>query len=188
MARLKGVDRFIFGRGGEECLALWTADIDYEIVPGITSGLAAAACAIVPRTYRSISQSVLFVTGHKVAEFLETHPRVAWVSYAGLPSSPHHALARKYLPRGPGAVFTFGVRGGFAAGVKIVESVRLFSHLANVGDTRSLILHPASTTHRQLNEEQRQSAGAGDDVIRLSIGLESADDLIADLDQALGQT
>ena len=124
----------------------------------------------------------------KVAEFLETHPRVAWVSYAGLPSSPHHALARKYLPRGPGAVFTFGVRGGFAAGVKIVESVRLFSHLANVGDTRSLILHPASTTHRQLNEEQRQSAGAGDDVIRLSIGLESADDLIADLDQALGQT
>ena len=124
----------------------------------------------------------------KVAEFLDTHPRVAWVSYAGLPASPHHALAKKYLPRGAGAVFTFGVKGGFAAGIRVVESVRLFSHLANIGDTRSLILHPASTTHRQLSEEQRRSAGAGDDVIRLSIGLESADDLIADLDQALAAT
>ena len=124
----------------------------------------------------------------KVAEFLDTHPRVAWVSYAGLPASPHHALAKKYLPRGAGAVFTFGVKGGFAAGIRVVESVRLFSHLANIGDTRSLILHPASTTHRQLSEEQRQSAGAGDDVIRLSIGLESADDLTADLDQALAGT
>jgi O-acetylhomoserine (thiol)-lyase len=124
----------------------------------------------------------------KVAAFLDADPRVAWVSYAGLPASPYRALAEKYLPRGAGAVFTFGVKGGFAAGVKVVEGVRLFSHLANIGDTRSLILHPASTTHRQLNEEQRAAAGAGEDVIRLSIGLESADDLIADLDQALALT
>jgi O-acetylhomoserine (thiol)-lyase len=121
----------------------------------------------------------------QVAEFLERHPRVAWVSYAGLASSPYQKLARKYLPRGAGAVFTFGVRGGYEAGVALVENVRLFSHLANIGDTRSLILHPASTTHRQLTDEQRLSAGAGPDVIRLSIGLESAQDLIADLDQAL---
>ncbi len=121
----------------------------------------------------------------RVATFLAAHPRVAWVSYAGLESSPYRALARKYLPLGAGAVFTFGVRGGFAAGVRLVEGVRLFSHLANIGDTRSLILHPASTTHRQLTDAQRAAAGAGGDVIRLSIGLESADDLIRDLDQAL---
>ena len=121
----------------------------------------------------------------KVAEFLEAHPAVAWVSYVGLKSSPYHKLAKKYLPRGAGSVFTFGVKGGFEAGVKVVESVELFSHLANIGDTRSLIIHPASTTHRQLSEEQQVKAGAGPDVIRLSIGIENADDLIADLDQAL---
>jgi O-acetylhomoserine (thiol)-lyase len=120
-----------------------------------------------------------------VAEFLAAHPRVAWVSYAGLESSPYRALARKYMPNGAGAVFTFGVKGGYKAGIKLVESVGLFSHLANIGDTRSLILHPASTTHRQLEDEQRVAAGAGPDVIRLSIGLETAADLIADLDQAL---
>jgi len=120
-----------------------------------------------------------------VARFLSTHPAVAWVSYAGLESSAHHALANKYLPKGAGAVFTFGVKGGFEAGCKVVESCRLFSHLANIGDTRSLILHPASTTHRQLSDEQRAAAGAGPEVIRLSVGLEDADDLIADLDQAL---
>ena len=121
----------------------------------------------------------------KVAEFLAGHAKVAWVSYAGLESSPYRALARKYMPKGAGSVFTFGVKGGFDAGVKLVESVGLFSHLANIGDTRSLILHPASTTHRQLTDEQRLAAGAGPDVIRLSIGLETAADLIADLDQAL---
>ena len=120
-----------------------------------------------------------------VAEFLSTHPKVAWVSYAGLPDNAYHALARKYLPKGAGSVFTFGVKGGYNSGVKMVEGVRLFSHLANVGDTRSLILHPASTTHRQLTEEQRTAAGAGPDVIRLSIGLETVGDLVADLDQAL---
>ncbi len=122
-----------------------------------------------------------------VAEFLATHPKVAWVSYAGLPDNPYNALAKKYLPRGAGSVFTFGVKGGYDAGVKMVEGVRLFSHLANVGDTRSLILHPASTTHRQLTEDQRTAAGAGPDVIRLSIGLETAADLIADLDRALAE-
>lgn len=122
-----------------------------------------------------------------VAEFLAAHPRVAWVSYAGLESSPYHALARRYMPNGAGAVFTFGVKGGYEAGVRLVEGVGLFSHLANVGDTRSLILHPASTTHGQLTDEQREAAGAGADVIRLSIGLETAADLIADLDQALAK-
>ena len=120
-----------------------------------------------------------------VAEYLEAHPRVAWVSYAGLKSSPYHDLARKYMPKGAGSVFTFGLEGGFDAGIKLVESVNLFSHLANVGDVRSLILHPASTTHRQLTEEQLEAAGAGPDVIRLSIGLESVEDLIADLDRGL---
>jgi O-acetylhomoserine (thiol)-lyase len=121
-----------------------------------------------------------------VAEFLAAHERVAWVSYASLKSSPFHALALKYLPKGPGAVFTFGVKGGYEAGIALVERARLFSHLANIGDTRSLILHPASTTHRQLTDEQRLTAGAGPDVIRLSVGLETVEDLIADLDQALG--
>ena len=120
-----------------------------------------------------------------VALWLEAHPKVSWVSYSGLKSSPYHALARKYLPRGSGAVLTFGVKGGFDAGVAIVDRVELFSHLANIGDTRSLILHPASTTHRQLTEEQRIGAGAGPDVVRLSVGIESIDDIIHDLDQAL---
>jgi O-acetylhomoserine (thiol)-lyase len=120
-----------------------------------------------------------------VAEHLAAHPAVSWVAYAGLPSSPYHALAQKYLPKGAGSVFTFGVKGGYAAGVALVEACELFSHLANVGDTRSLIIHPASTTHRQLSEEQQIAAGAGPDVVRLSIGIESVADIIADLDQAL---
>ena len=120
-----------------------------------------------------------------VAKFLETHPKVSWVSYAGLECSKYHELAKKYLPKGAGSVFTFGLKGGYEAGVKCVERCKLFSHLANIGDTRSLILHPASTTHRQLTEEQRIAAGAGDDVIRISIGLETEADIIADLDQAL---
>ena len=121
----------------------------------------------------------------RVAAHLARHPAVAWVSYAGLADNKYRALAVKYLDGKAGGVFTFGLKGGYAAGIKLVESVELFSHLANIGDTRSLILHPASTTHRQLSEEQRAAAGAGPDVVRLSIGLETADDLIADLDQAL---
>ena len=122
-----------------------------------------------------------------VAQWLENHPKVAWVSYAGLPSSPFHALARKYLPRGAGAVFTFGLTGGFEAGITVVESVRLFSHLANIGDCRSLIIHPASTTHRQLSPEGLKAAGAGPEVVRLSVGLESVGDIVADLEQALAR-
>jgi O-acetylhomoserine (thiol)-lyase len=121
-----------------------------------------------------------------IAEFLAAHPAVSWVSYAGLPTSPYRALADRYLPKGAGSVFTFGLKGGYEAGVRFVESVELWSHLANVGDTRSLVIHPASTTHRQLTDEQRDAAGAGNDVIRLSVGIETAADLIADLEQALG--
>jgi O-acetylhomoserine (thiol)-lyase len=120
-----------------------------------------------------------------VAEWLSNHPAVAWVSYAGLPGDRYHNLARKYSPKGAGAVFTFGLKGGYDAGVSLVSNVKLFSHLANVGDTRSLIIHPASTTHSQLSDEQKAQAGAGVDVVRLSVGLEDKEDLIADLDQAL---
>lgn len=121
----------------------------------------------------------------KVAQFLEGHPAVSWVSYAGLESSKYNGLAKKYLPRGAGAVLTFGVKGGFDAGVKVVENVQLLSHLANIGDSRSLVIHPSSTTHRQLSPEAQAKAGAGPEVIRLSIGLETVDDIIADLDRAL---
>ena len=121
----------------------------------------------------------------RVAEFLEAHDAVAWVSFAGLKSSPYYDLAQRYLPKGAGAVFTIGLKGGFDAGVKCVENVNIFSHLANIGDAKSLILHPASTTHRQLTDEQRVAAGANDDTLRLSIGLEDAEDLIHDLDMAL---
>jgi O-acetylhomoserine (thiol)-lyase len=123
----------------------------------------------------------------QVATWLESHPQVAWVSYAGLASSPSHALAGKYLKNGHGAVFTFGLKGGYEAGVKLVSSLELFSHLANVGDTRSLVIHPASTTHRQLSDAQKTAAGAGPEVVRLSIGIEEAADLIADLGQALAK-
>ncbi len=123
----------------------------------------------------------------KLAEHLSGHDKVTWVSYAGLPKDPHHKLAQKISPGGAGAVFTFGVKGGYEAGVSLVNSVELFSHLANVGDTRSLIIHPASTTHRQLSEEQAAAAGAGPDVVRVSVGLEDPDDIIADLDAALSK-
>ena len=121
----------------------------------------------------------------EIAHFLNTHPKVAWVSYAGLEGNKYKPLAHKYLGGKAGSVFTFGVKGGYEAGLQLVESCELFSHLANLGDTRSLILHPASTTHRQLTEEQQISAGAGPDVLRISIGLETAKDLIADLEQAM---
>jgi O-acetylhomoserine (thiol)-lyase len=120
-----------------------------------------------------------------VAKHLEQHDKVEWVSYAGLPGNRYHALAKKICPHGAGSVFTFGLKGGYDAGVKLVSNVKLFSHLANIGDTRSLIIHPASTTHRQLTDDQRKAAGAGNDVVRLSIGLEDARDIIADLEQAL---
>ena len=121
----------------------------------------------------------------KVAEHLKAHDAVSWVSYAGLADDPSHDLMKKYSPKGAGSVFTFGVKGGYDAGVKLANNVNLLSLLANVGDTRSLIIHPSSTTHRQLTEEQQKAAGAGPDVVRLSVGLEDAADIIADLDQAL---
>jgi O-acetylhomoserine (thiol)-lyase len=122
----------------------------------------------------------------KVAEWLAKHPKVSWVNYAGLKDHRHHALCQKYSPRGAGAVFTFGLKGGYDAGVRAVSSAKLLSHLANIGDTRSLIIHPASTTHSQLSSEQRKAAGAGDDVVRLSLGIEDVNDIIADLEQAIG--
>ena len=123
----------------------------------------------------------------QVALFLSKHPKVETVSWAGLPASPYHGLAKKYLNIGAGSVFTFSVIGGIEAGMKLVEGCNLISHLANIGDTRSLIIHPASTTHRQLTSEQRQKAGLGDSTLRLSVGLEHADDIIHDLDSALAR-
>jgi O-acetylhomoserine (thiol)-lyase len=120
-----------------------------------------------------------------IAEFLAGHPAVSWVNYPSLPSSPYHELARKYLPKGSGAIFTFGIKGGLAAGRAFIESVQIFSHLANVGDAKSLVIHPASTTHAQLTEEEQMLGGVSPDMIRLSIGLEDVEDLIWDLDQAL---
>ena len=122
-----------------------------------------------------------------VAEYLAGHEKVTWVSYAGLPGDRYHQLALKYSPNGAGAVLTFGVEGGDEAGKKLVSEVKLFSHLANVGDVRSLIIHPSSTTHSQLTLEQRIAAGAGPDVVRLSVGIEDVADIIADLDQALAK-
>ena len=121
----------------------------------------------------------------KIAEFLEGHEAVAWVSYPGLKSHPDHELAKKYLPKGPGSMLAFGVKGGRAGGAAFIESVQLFSHLANVGDAKSLVLHPATTTHRQLSAEQLKSAGVGEDLVRMSVGLEDPDDLIADLERGL---
>jgi len=121
----------------------------------------------------------------KVAEHLSNHAAVKWVSYPGLPGDRYHNLAKKYCPKGAGAVFTFGLKGGYDAGLALVKNLKLFSHLANVGDTRSLVIHPASTTHRQLTDEQKIIAGAGPDVVRISVGIEDVADLIADLDQAL---
>jgi OAH/OAS sulfhydrylase len=120
-----------------------------------------------------------------VARFLAAHPTIAWVKYPGLPDNPYHALARKYLPKGAGSIFTFGIKGGKEAGVQFIESAELLSHLANVGDAKTLVIHPASTTHRQLSEEEQRRAGVTPDMIRLSVGLETLDDILWDIDQAL---
>lgn len=120
-----------------------------------------------------------------LAAWLQGHEKVAWVSYAGLPGDRYHALAQRYLGGKGGAVFTFGLKGGYDAGVRLVGAVKLFSHLANIGDTRSLIIHPSSTTHRQLDEGAQVEAGAGPDVVRVSVGIEHVDDIIADMAQGL---
>ncbi len=123
-----------------------------------------------------------------VAEFLAAHPAVAWVKFAGLADNPYHDLARRYLPRGAGAILAFGVAGGQAAGVKFIEGVQFLSHLANVGDAKTLVIHPASTTHRQLSEEQQIEAGITPDMVRISVGLETLDDILWDIDQALAKS
>jgi O-acetylhomoserine (thiol)-lyase len=126
----------------------------------------------------------------RVAQFLLAHPQVAWVNWPGLPSSPYYPLARKYLREvdgepGAAGVLTFGIKGGASAGEKFIDSVQFLSHLANIGDAKSLVIHPASTTHRQLSEEDQLKAGVSPDMIRLSVGIESIDDILWDLDQAL---
>lgn len=123
-----------------------------------------------------------------VAQFLEAHPHVAWVKYAGLADNPYHALARRYLARGAGSIMTFGIHGGQAAGARFIEAAEFMSHLANVGDAKTLIIHPASTTHRQLSEDELRAAGVTPDMVRISVGIETLDDILWDLDQALQQS
>ena len=120
-----------------------------------------------------------------VAEWLDADDRVAWVRWAGLPDHPHHQRAQRYLPKGPGSIFTFGVKGGRAAGARFIEALQLVSHLANVGDAKSLVIHPASTTHQQLSEADLAATGVSADMVRFSVGLEDVEDIIWDLDQAL---
>jgi O-acetylhomoserine (thiol)-lyase len=120
-----------------------------------------------------------------VAKFLAAHPAVAWVNYSGLPTHPDYARAQRYFPTGPGAVFGFGIKGGLRAGVKLIESLKLISHLANIGDAKTLIIHPASTTHQQLSAEHQQAAGVTEDFLRISVGIEDVSDIVADLDQAI---
>lgn len=120
-----------------------------------------------------------------VAKFLKDHPAVTWVNYPVLTDNPYHELAKRYLPKGAGSIFTFGINGGKEAGVRFIESVQLLSHLANVGDAKTLIIHPASTTHRQLTEEEQLTAGVTPDMVRISVGLETIDDIIWDIEQAL---
>jgi O-acetylhomoserine (thiol)-lyase len=123
-----------------------------------------------------------------VAKFLESHPRVAWVNYPGLPGSKYHALATKYLPKGASGLLNFGVKGGAGAGERFIEAAQFMSHLANIGDAKTLVIHPASTTHRQMDEAEQLKAGVAPDMIRVSVGLETLDDILWDIDQALEQS
>jgi len=124
----------------------------------------------------------------RIAEYLSSHPKVSWVNYPGLKNNQYYDLAKKYLPKGAGAVLSFGVKGGAEAGQKFIEHVEFLSHLANIGDAKTLVIHPASTTHRQLSEEQQIAAGVPPDLIRLAVGIESVDDILWDIDQALTKT
>ena len=164
------------------CRALGLRDLGPALSP-FNAFLILTGVETLPLRMQRHSDNAMFV-----ADWLSKHPKVAWVSYPGLPGDRYHALAQRYCPKGAGAVFTFGLKGGYDAGIKLVSNVKLFSHLANIGDTRSLIIHPASTTHRQLSDAQKAQAGAGIDVVRLSIGLEDKEDIIADLEQALAMT
>jgi O-acetylhomoserine (thiol)-lyase len=123
-----------------------------------------------------------------VARFLQEHPRVTWVNYPGLADNRYYDLAQKYMPKGVSSILTFGVKGGHEAGEKFIEAAQFMSHLANVGDAKTLIIHPASTTHRQLSEEDQVTAGVTPDMIRISVGLESIEDILWDIDQALSKS
>jgi len=161
------------------CRALGLRDIGPALAP-MNAFLTLTGMETLPlRMERHCSNALL------LAQWLKEHPKVAWVSYAGLADDKYHGLAQRYLGGKGGGVFTFGLKGGYAAGVQLVSAVKLFSHLANIGDTRSLIIHPSSTTHRQLEEAAQIEAGAGPDVVRVSVGIEHIDDIIADLAQAL---
>ena len=161
------------------CRVLSLRDLGPSLAP-MNAFLIITGCETLPLRMQRHCDNAL-----AVAKWLQAHPKVAWVNYAGLEGDASYGLHRTYCPKGAGSIFTFGVKGGYEAGKAMVNNVKLFSHLANIGDTRSLIIHPASTTHRQLNDDERARAGAGNDVIRLSIGIESPEDIIADLDQAL---
>ncbi len=162
------------------CRVLSLRDLGPALAP-MNAFLILTGCETLPLRMQRHCDNALVV-----AKWLKRHPKVAWVNYAGLEGDASYGLHKTYCPKGAGSIFTFGVKGGYEAGKAMVNGVKLFSHLANIGDTRSLIIHPASTTHRQLESDQRAAAGAGDDVVRLSIGIESVEDIIADLDQALG--
>jgi O-acetylhomoserine (thiol)-lyase len=161
------------------CRVLGLRDLGPALSP-FTAFLILTGIETLPLRMQRHSDNALAVATH-----LAKHEKVAWVSYSGLPDDRYYKLAQEYCPKGSGAVFTFGLQGGYEAGVKLVSNLKLFSHLANIGDTRSLVIHPASTTHRQLTDAQKTHAGAGPEVVRLSIGIEDVADLIDDLDQAL---
>ena len=163
------------------CRVLGLRDIGPAISP-FNAFLILNGCETLPLRMQRHCDNAMTVAG-----WLSGHPEVAWVRYPGLPGDRNHALQKRYSPLGAGSVFTFGLKGGYEAGIKFVESLEMFSHLANLGDTRSLVIHPASTTHRQLSDEQKIAAGAGPDVVRLSIGIEEVNDIVADLEQALAK-
>jgi O-acetylhomoserine (thiol)-lyase len=164
------------------CRVMGLRDLGASIAP-MNAFLILTGCETLPLRMEKHCANALAVAKH-----LQGHPKVAWVNYAGLPDNPNHPIQKRIAPKGAGSIFTFGLKGGYEAGIKLVSGLTLFSHLANIGDTRSLVIHPASTTHRQLTDEQRKAAGAGNDVVRLSIGIEDATDLITDLDQALAKS
>jgi len=163
------------------CRVLGLRDLGPALAPQ-NAFLLLTGCETLPLRMERHCQNAI-----EVAHHLKAHDKVSWVSYAGLKEDPGHAMMQKISPKGAGAVFTFGLKDGYDAGVKLCNSVEMISHLANIGDTRSLIIHPASTTHAQLSSEQRAAAGAGDDTVRISVGIEDAADIIADLDQALAK-
>ncbi len=165
----------------------WLTKVRAEQLRDIGPALSPFAAFLLLQGVETLPQRMAAHVGNAraVAEWLAADSRVTFVRWAGLPDHPHHELAARYTPEGPGAVFAFGVRGGRAAGERFIGAVQLASHLANVGDARTLVLHPASTTHRQLTEAQLQDAGVPEDLVRISVGLEDVEDILWDLDQAL---